>query len=100
MADLDQAFGEGQSNRGAPKRSSLANRGLRQSFGVTQKWLPFVGQHVANYMRFLGNDHSLKALYHYIRQRLKRVANRGLHFSQTIHISYIYKIYLKGINAC
>jgi len=31
---------------------------------------------------------------------LKRIPNSGLHFSQATHISYIYKMYLKGVNAC
>jgi len=31
---------------------------------------------------------------------MKRVPNSGPHFSQATHVSYIYKLYLKGIKAC
>jgi len=37
------------------------------------------------------------ALYHQFRKRLKGVPNSGPRFSQAIEISYIYKMYLKGI---
>jgi len=40
---------------------------LRQALGVTQKWLPFLGQKVAipvgQTMRFFRENHSLKALH-------------------------------------
>jgi len=31
---------------------------------------------------------------------LKRVPNSGPQFSQATHITYIYKLYVKGIKAC
>jgi len=44
VEDPDQAFG-GQSNKGALKSLQLFKiPSLRQSLGITQKWLPFLGQ--------------------------------------------------------
>jgi len=45
VADPDQVFG-GKSNKGAPKSLNCINtQGCRlQLLGITQKWLPLVGQ--------------------------------------------------------
>jgi len=66
VADPDQAFGGAVKYWGAKKVFTCLNtKGcLRQSPGVTQKWLLFVGQKVAIFVcDFSRNNHSLKALY-------------------------------------
>ena len=78
---------------------------LRQSLGVTEKWLPFEGQKVAIFVgrttRFSGKNHSLKALCIIDSEKIwSGSQNRGPRFSQATQISYIYKMYLKGIKAC
>jgi len=49
LADSDQAFVGGGSQIGEARQKDLRllKKHLRQSLGVTQKWLPFVGQKVA-----------------------------------------------------
>jgi len=71
VADPDQAFGGAVKLGGAKKVFTCLNTKvcLRQSLGVTPKWLPFVGQKVAVFvgftMRFFREKSQFEsALYH------------------------------------
>jgi len=54
----------------------------------------------SNYAIFQGKPQFESASYHQFRKGLKRAPNSGPRFSQATQISYIYKMYLKGLKAC
>ena len=77
---------------------------LPQSLGVTQKWLPFVGQKVAIFvgrtMRFFREKAVWKGLISLIQKRFETGPKQWASFFTSYKISYIYKMYVKGIKAC